>query len=229
MTKDRIQQIEDHVKELVNGATAPELKIAHDFKHTDRVRGWALQIARNEGFEDLELVEATALLHDVGLAHVEQCSQHGQVGAEIAAQFLRQRRLFTDEEIDLIADAIRCHNSPPGGGGRLAQILRDADVLDAIGAVGVMRAFTSKYAKPEYDPHDVKGETWGATMREFEARFATGRGIGDYIVDQVNFQISFCDNLRTETAKRIAQPLVEFMQAFVVQLESEVKAGRYDG
>jgi uncharacterized protein len=213
----------------MEGATAPELRIAHDFKHVDRVRGWALQIARDEGCEDLELVEATALLHDVGLAHVEQRSQHGQVGAEIAAQFLRQRQLFADEEIDVIAETIRRHNSPPGDDEKLAQILRDADVLDAIGAVGVMRAFTSKYAKPEYDPHDVKGETWGATMREFEAQFAAGRGVGDFIVDQVNFQISFCDNLKTETAKRIAQPLVEFMQAFVIQLESEVKAGQYDG
>jgi uncharacterized protein len=207
---------------------AHELKIAHDFKHVDRVRGWAVRIAEREGFEDLELVEAAALLHDIGLAQVERRNQHAQVGAEIAAQFLREKQLFTDQEVDAIYEAIRCHSSPSGGG-KLGEILRDADKLDAMGAVGIMRAFTSKYAKPEYSPYSVKGDTWGKTMQEFEKRFAEGWGIGDYILDQVNFQISFFGELRTETAKRIAEPLVQFMKAYVLQLETEIKAGGNHG
>jgi uncharacterized protein len=139
------------------------------------VRGWALRIAAGEGFQDLELVEAAALLHDIGLSRVsvEQRGQHAQVGAEMAGRFLRGCQLFNEEEIETITGAIRCHNSPRDGG-RLAGILRDADRLDALGAVGIMRAFTSKHAKPEYDPHDVKGDTWEMTMEEFEKRFAAG-------------------------------------------------------
>ena len=222
MAKRNIQEIEYFVIRSMSRPLAHELKIAHDFKHVDRVRGWAVQIAEGERFKDLELVEATALLHDIGLAHVEQRNQHAQVGAEIAVQFLREKQLFTDQEVDDIYEAIRCHSSPSGGG-RLGEILRDADKLDALGAVGIMRAFTSRYENPEYAPHNVKGDTWGMRMQEFEKRFAVGRGIGDYILDQVNFQISFFGELRTATAKRIGEPLVEFMKAYVVQLETEVR------
>lgn len=139
---------------------APELGIAHDWKHVDRVRGWALRIAMGERIQDLEPVEAAALLHDIGLTRVqvEDRGQHGQVGAEMASLFLRDGQLFPEEEIDLIVDAIRWHNAARGGG-RLGEILRDADKLDALGAVGLMRAFTSKHAEPEYAPPDVKGDT----------------------------------------------------------------------
>jgi HD superfamily phosphodiesterase len=156
---------------------------------------------------------------------VEQRGRHASVGAEIAAQYLREQGLFSHPEIQVITDAIRCHSSP-NGGGVLGEILRDADKLDALGAVGIMRAFTSKYAKPEYNPHNVKGDTWAMTMGEFEKRFAQGKGIGSYIIDQVNFQISFYGELHTETARQIARPFVEFMQAFVAQLESEINAAR---
>ncbi len=227
MIEDRTPQIENYVKQAMNAVTASDLKIAHDFKHVDRVRYWALYIAYGEGLNELDLVEAIALLHDIGLAHVrvEQRHQHAQVGADIAARFLRARHLFSDEEIDIITDAIRCHSSPSGGG-VLGEVLRDADKLDALGAVGIMRALTSKYAKPEYATQSVKGDTWAMTMSQFEERFAEGKGIGDYIIDQVNFQISFYGELHTETAKRMGQPLVEFMKAYVNQLDSEINSVR---
>ena len=59
----------------------PDLRIGHDIKHVERVRHNALTIARAEGFADLDLVEAAALLHDIGLAHVETRERHGPVGA----------------------------------------------------------------------------------------------------------------------------------------------------
>jgi len=223
---DRIQQIEDYVKQSLSKVTVLDFKLAHDFSHVDRVRRWALRIARSEGFSDLALVEAAALLHDIGLAHVEQRGRHAEVGAEVAARFMRERQLFADPEVEAIARAIRCHSSPRGGGGRLVEILRDADILDALGAVGLMRAFTSRYAHREYDPGNVKGEMWGRTIDAFEKRFAEGQGVGDHIVDQVNFQISWFDNLATATARQIAGPLIEFMRTYLIQLESEVEAGR---
>ena len=227
---DRIQQIESYVRQAMSTVTAPDLRIAHDFKHVDRVRGWALRLASGEAIQNLDLIEATALLHDIGLTRVEveQRSQHAQVGAEIAAQFLLEHQLFSEEEIGIITDAILCHSSPCGGG-TLGEILRDADKLDAFGAVGIMRAFTSKYAKPEYTLQDVRGDTWEMTMGGFEERFAEGKGIGDYIIDQVNFQISFYGELHTETAKQIGKPLVEFMKAYVIQLDSEINATQMQG
>jgi hypothetical protein len=66
----------------------------------------------------------------------------------MTVQFLWDNQLFGEEDIGLIISAIRRHSSPDVGG-RLGDILRDADKLDAMSAVGIMRAFTSKYAKPE--------------------------------------------------------------------------------
>jgi uncharacterized protein len=49
-----IQQIEDFVRPFMGA------EIGHDFKHVDRVRNWALLIARREGYDDLDVVEAAA-------------------------------------------------------------------------------------------------------------------------------------------------------------------------
>jgi HD domain-containing protein len=225
MAARAIEQIERFVRVSMEGVADPELRIAHGFQHVDRVRCWARQIAAGEGFEDEALVEAAALLHDVGLAHVERRSEHAWVGAEVAAAFLRSNALFADSEVEAIAAAIRCH-SVVSGGGVLGEILRDADKLDTLGAVGIMRAFTSKYRKPPYGPQGVRGETWGLPIAGFEARFAAGLGIGPTIVDQIHFQISLGGDLRTATAQRLGAPLVAYMRAFVVQLAAEVEAGR---
>ncbi|MFC1976077.1 HD domain-containing protein [Chloroflexota bacterium] len=223
MSNNRIQLIENYVKQTMNTVTVDDLKLAHDFKHVDRVRGWALKIAKNEGYEALELVEATALLHDIGLAHVEQRHHHAQVGAEIAAGFLKEHGLFRDKEIAMIAEAIRGHSSMRGGG-TLGEILRDADMLEMFGAIGIMRALTSKYAKPEYDPNNIRGETWEMNANDFTERFRNGTGVGSTIIDQMNFQLSCYENLNTASARQIARPLVEFMKVYLGQLESEIKA-----
>ena len=225
MPPDVMEQIERYVRASMEGVVDPDLRIAHDFQHVDRVRCWARQIAAGEGYGDLAVIEAAALLHDVGLAHVEQRGQHAGVGAEVAAAFLRSNTLFAEREVEAIAGAIRCHSAVEGGGA-LGEILRDADKLDALGAVGIMRACTSKYAQPAYGPQVVRGETWGLPIAGFEQRFAAGVGIGPTIVDQINFQISLGGDLRTETARRMGEPLVAYMRAFVIQLSAEVDAGR---
>jgi putative nucleotidyltransferase with HDIG domain len=221
MPQDRIIQIEDYVRRITSG------EIAHDFKHVDRVRNWALQIAEYEGFDRLDVVQAAALLHDIGLTKADR-KVHAEIGAEMAREFLSERNLFPPSEIEEIGNAIRHHNSL-NQNGTLADILMDADILDMLGAVGIMRAFTSKHSKPEYDSRNIKGETWGVTNTGFTERFVAGIGIGNYIVDQINFQLSCWDNLRTTTARRMGQPLIEFMQKYLVQLETEIVARQIDG
>jgi hypothetical protein len=64
------------------------------------------------------------------------------------------------------------------------------------------------------------------TANDFTRRFTTRVGVGTYIVDQLNFQLSCYDNLQTTKAKQLAEPLVIFMRAYIVQLEQEIRAGR---
>lgn len=219
-----VARIEAYVREMMDAA-ALDLRLAHGYSHVDRVRRWALRVAAEEGYGKLLLVEAAALLHDIGLAHLSPHmprTEHGPVGAKVAARYLQQQGGFDESEQRAIVEAVGCHNAL-GAGGPLAAIVRDADMLDALGAVGMMRAFVSKHAQPEYDPANVKGETWGLTARDYDQRFATGEGIGLTIVDQINFQISFVGNLSTEAARCAAEPLIALMRGFVLRLAHEVE------
>lgn len=244
---DLIARIEKYVKETFNKVEGAWYLIAHDYMHVSRVRNWALYLAEKEGFCDLQIIETTALLHDIGLAYrsagVESpdrtgiksaiLPEHSSVGSEMAEKYLRENTDCSSEQIQSITLAIRYHSSPPSvvddfvntipvDNAKLINILRDADMLDAIGAVGLMRAFTSKYFLPEYNPDIIKGETWGLTDDEFQARFGPGLGSVKYIIDQINQQIRYYENLRTETAKQLAEPLVQFMKDFILQLEHEI-------
>ena len=221
------------------------LMIAHDFKHVDRVRKWALAIADGEGYPHLEMLEVTALLHDIGLGQISgnkdikdraALPPHGPVGAEVAARFLKETSDLDPEDIVLMTDAIKHHSDPPkklseylntlGEKGKLAAILNDADMVDALGAVGVMRAFTSKYFLPEYDPADIKGIAWGLSDKECLEKFGIHSGQSmapvNTIIDQINQQIRYYNGLHTSTAKRLATPFVQFMKDFVLQLEYEI-------
>jgi hypothetical protein len=89
-----------------------------------------------------------------------------------------------------------------------------------------MRAFTSKSHLEEYETGNVKGDTWGPTTGDFSRkRGEKGMGFPKYIIDQINLQMAYPQNLYTKTAKRIAEPLAEFMKVFVLELEYEVKHG----
>lgn len=220
MANNRIRQVEDYVRQSLVKA------VAHDFKHVDRVRNWALQIARGEGYQDTEVVEAAALLHDIGLPYVKERSEHSEAGAQVASRFLRENGFFPEEKIKEIADAIRFHSSIRHGKGKLLEILRDADMMDALGAVGIMRAFTSKSYKQEYNPEDIKGMTWGMTGKDIDILLDEKGEVGEYIIDQINLQTAYYDNLFTETARKLVKPLIEFMKNYVVQLEQEIMTGR---
>jgi uncharacterized protein len=212
-----IQQIEAFAKAQMQRVT----EAAHDFNHVNRVRRWAIKIAVADGFSDLDSVQAATLLHDVGLAHTHR-SQHAEVGAIIAEKFLTDQAIFTAPQIAEITKAIRQHNSLQVSN-KLGKILQDADILDLLGAVGLMRGFTSMGHKPEYDPQNIKGETWGLSSEQFTMRFKSGLGVGPFILDQINFQISCAENLHTNSAKLFAKSLVAFMKVLMEQLELEIK------
>lgn len=108
-----IQYIENYVRETMSQS------IAHDSKHVDRVRNWALYIAKMEGYTNLASVEAAALLHDIGLVFSENRKVHGQVGADIAYKYLSENSYFSKEEVTEIINAIKYHNSNKDGSDEL--------------------------------------------------------------------------------------------------------------
>ena len=181
--------------------------VAHGWMHTDRVRRNILPLARAEGVDPM-LAELAALLHDVGRTQPGPEEEHGARSAALAAPVLSGLPL-TDEQRAAVLHAVRWHNSARGDT-KLLLILRDADMLDGLGAIGLMRAFMSKAHLLPYDPEapfDLDCAQWPPI----------------YTSDQIRLQSQFYDWLNTETARRIAQDRVALMVAFVDQARREVQ------
>jgi len=181
---------------------------AHGWLHTDRVRASIRILARAEGV-DLFLAEASALLHDVGRTQPGPESEHGARSASLAQPRLMELALDPEESRQIL-HAIRWHNSARDDTS-LLRILRDADMLDGLGAMGIMRAFMSKSHLPPYDaelPFQVKGQHWPAGCAS----------------DQLLGQMEWYDWLNTDTARRMAQKRIAFMAEFVTQARHEIGA-----
>jgi uncharacterized protein len=185
-------------------AAAPE--VAHGWPHVDRVRRIAVFLAEAEGVDPF-LAACAALLHDVGRGVPGPEAEHGARSAALAAPLLAELPLSEGERQDILY-AVRWHNSSRDDTPLLC-VLRDADMLDGLGAIGLMRAFASKAALPAYDP---------------QAPFDDGpyRRPPRYILDQVRFQMDWIGFLNTDTARQLARDRVDFMRAFVAQVQREL-------
>lgn len=179
---------------------------AHGWLHTDRVRRYSLLLARAEGVDSF-LAELAALLHDVGRTQPGPEDEHGARSAAMAEPLLADLPL-TDEERQAVVHAVGWHNSPRDDT-QLLCVLRDADMLDGLGAVGIMRAFMSQGHLLPYDPGTPFAEDGNAWPVK-------------YAIDQVLGQINFYHWLNTDTARRMAADRFAFMHAFVAQFRQEL-------
>jgi len=114
----------------------------HGFDHIQRVYRLAERLAQAEG-ADLAIVLAAALLHDAeGPLTGETRSDHQLASAQFARQILAAEG-WPDERIEAVQHCIRAHrfrDDREQPGTIEAKVLFDADKLDAIGAIGAVRA-----------------------------------------------------------------------------------------
>jgi uncharacterized protein len=189
---------------------------AHDFDHVLRVLALAERIGQAEG-ADLEIVRAAALLHDVARADEEGGSTcHAQAGAQRAREILQGH---PPEKVEAVAQAIATHRFREKSIPQTleAQVLYDADKLDAMGAIGVARAYAiSGQARQRLwgpVPADYRGEAQGTpehtAVHEFVFKLSRLKG-----------------TLFTPTAKAIAAERHRYMAEFFDRLEREVKGER---
>lgn len=195
-----------------------EADSAHDFQHVLRVTAMADKLARAEG-ADVEVVRAAALLHDSARAEEDHASErvdHAELSARQAHAFLLSQGA-SDEFAERVADAIRAHRYR--GSARPAsleaQILFDADKLDAIGAIGVARAFAvagslkqKLYSEPEPQAEATRDQhnSDHSPVAEFHVKLAKLR-----------------ERFHTRTAREIAEQRHAFMAAFFERLGREVR------
>jgi uncharacterized protein len=188
----------------------------HDFDHVLRVVALAERIAQAEG-ADLAIVRTAALLHDVGDA--EGRADHHLRSAAMARELLCDQ---PPEFVEAVAHAIEAHRfrADPAPRTLEAQVVSDADKLDAIGAIGVARAFAHAGARGR--------ALWRAPWREIAAQ--TGDAVSrpaalgeDYTpVHEFVYKLDrIPERLYTTTARAIAAERQAFMRTFFDRLDGE--------
>ncbi|WP_442796148.1 HD domain-containing protein [Pelobium manganitolerans] len=133
-----IQLTLNFVKKELENAEA-----GHDWWHIERVWKTAKAIADEEKV-DTNVVEFAALLHDIADSKFHNGDE--EIGPQKAGDFLRS--LAVDEETVVHVQLIIRNMSFKTSLGQVQfsspemQVVQDADRLDAIGAIGIARAFT---------------------------------------------------------------------------------------
>ncbi|MGR3616873.1 MAG: HD domain-containing protein [Paracoccaceae bacterium] len=155
----------EHLRNQLRGIVLQEMEQdpAHDVAHLDRVWRNAKSIAEEEQNADMRVLAAAAYLHDlVNLPKDAPNRAHAsRLSAEKAGTILTAHG-FTVFEVSAAEHAILAHSYSAGIQPETieAQILRDADRIDALGAIGIARTFSVSGAlnRPLYHPEDPFAE-----------------------------------------------------------------------
>jgi len=116
--------------------------------HVERVLRIAEEIGREEG-ADLDVLRAAAYLHDIAVPLDKP--HHYDLGSRLARGILRDLG-WSAEQIEPVGHAIEAHSRYGGPEPRTleARILRDADIVECVGAVGLARALVRSREAGEY-------------------------------------------------------------------------------
>jgi uncharacterized protein len=196
-TNDLVQQTETIVRERMGGQAA-----GHGMDHVLRVLASARAIHADAG-GDLEIIELAALLHDVGDAKFHD-------GVERSAEFAREILGGLGASEDLIEHVAHIVDNISFRKGDSAkplslegQVVQDADRLDALGAIGIVRTieYGAAFGQPFYlaDAGDAK------------------TGVGHF--HEKLFKLKSLMN--TDAGRRLAEDREAFMQAFLDQFMRE--------
>ena len=190
----------------------------HDFDHILRVLALAELIARAEG-ADPEVVRVAALLHDWGRHEAQgQGRNHADLAAERARDLLMARGEPV-ERVEAVVHAIAAHRfrSMPEPQTPEAMALFDADKLDAIGAIGIARAFAygGAHGQRLWAPlEDVDADRWDRAGDEPDVHTP----VHEFVVKLSRIR----DRLYTATGRAIAAERHRYMEGFYRRLDAEV-------
>lgn len=202
---DRIRQIsatEDFVKQRISGYDS-----GHDWWHIERVRKLAKYINERELLVDPFTLDIAVLLHDTADSKFNKDNQEN--GYKILEEFMRSVGL--DEVIDQVINAIRsvsfsnkksfCGEKDP-----LLMVLQDADRLDAIGAIGIARAFNYGGFRNNaiYIPGEISDGKSKSTIGHFYDKL-----------------LKLKDLMNTETGRKLAEERHLYLENFLKQFYSD--------
>ena len=197
--------------------------LAHDWLHVQRVTEWCIKIARSIGV-DADLAGAAGLLHD--LINIPKESDLRSMGSTLSAQagvqYLKNAG-YSREEIDTVTEAIATCSWSRGltPTNPIGKVLQDADRLDAIGAIGVMRNIACaqsmrgrKHSGLFYHPsHPIP---WGEQIEKLDDK--------EHALDHFFCKLLHLkDGMHTDIAKSEANTRHQWMLTFLTEVERELQ------
>jgi uncharacterized protein len=191
--------------------------LAHGWEHISRVYRLALYIAVREHADTL-IVGLAALMHDLGRTAPQNGTEHHADLSVILAKELMNNYDVPVDYQKAVSHAIITHSFSRGVPPETleAKVVRDADRLDGLGAIGVMRwAMTgAQYNIPgsqSYHPDDPFGET-----HELDDRL--------YRLDHFYTKLlKLGDTMATKTGHMLAQRRINFLKAYLNEFRSELE------
>jgi uncharacterized protein len=208
---DFINLTADYVKNELKNAEA-----GHNWWHIERVRRNAVKIAQEENV-DMQVVELAALLHDIADSKFNDGDE--SIGPQKARAFLQSIGVeeMTIDHIVKIIENISFkggHKSSDFSSAEL-DVVQDADRLDAIGAIGIARAFHYGGFKNRelYDPA-IKPNL---NMTKEEYKNTTAPTINHFYEKLLLLK----DKMNTTTGTQLAQDRHDFMVVYLDQFLHE--------
>ena len=201
------------VKETLKNAEG-----GHDWFHIERVHRTSLVIAKTEEVNPF-IVALGALLHDIADAKFYDGDE--TVGPKMATDFLKTQHVsnLVIDEIIYIINTISFKNyigkSNSTSITKELQVIQDADRLDAIGAIGIARAFNYGGFKNRvlYNP-EIKPQL-NQTKEEYK------KSESPTINHFYEKLLLLKDMMNTKTGKSMAQERHKYMENFLKQFYKE--------
>ncbi len=196
--------------------TLANAETGHDWFHIERVYKTAKTINAIEKGDQL-VVELAALLHDIADSKFHNGDE--EIGPQKAGDFLKTIGV-ADETILHVQEIIRNLSYKTNLGtvtfkSKELNVVQDADRLDAIGAIGIARAFTYGGYKNRvlYDP----AIPTNLNMSKEEYKNTTAPTLNHFYEKLLLLK----DLMKTETGKLMAQQRHEFMLSYLDQFYAE--------
>jgi len=201
-------------------STLADAEGGHDWWHVYRVWTTSKYIAQ---FEDVDvfIVELGALLHDIADSKFHGGNE--EIGPQKASEFLKSIGV-SDEIISHVKNIIQNISFK---GGKLPQkfkspeldVIQDADRLDALGAIGIARAFNygGHKGRAIYNP-EIKPDL---NMSKEQYKNSNAPTLNHFYEKLLLLK----DRMNTDTGKKMANERHEFMLSYLEQFFKEWSGG----
>ena len=211
-----IGQTAEHVRTVLAADSS------HDWSHVERVWENARAILATEPNADASVVELAALLHDIADWKFHDGDLNaGPAAARAWLAAIEAPAELVEQVADIVARVSFKGAGVPDDMPTLeGQIVQDADRLDALGAIGIARAFAygGHRGRPLYDHHEP------AVRHQSAAAYMASRSSSvNHFHEKL---LLLADRMHTGGGRRLAAGRHAYMVAFLEQLDAEISGER---